>query len=329
MNVFGWSEALATWSRTGEQPLGVQRVLEHLKAASNPLDGADYPVTHFLKYLNYEQDGLLWFLYECVAHSWMWGSPRLDYIEAVLNEVDDLEDGFPEFPGSPRDSLSVREFLNKNLTEEQLDMVNMMPPLVRQCDLSYQSYQTPPPAARNLSNPPPIHRVRQNCTAPLDGCCWTMPVSGPTVRAVPPPPSPVAPVAHSVAPVAHSVARRKDPSYAPFVVRAIRFNSSSSNDDVLTLRKDGEDRFSILFNDMESGVRNVMRDLDRTSVLNNFSIALRSMHLDDDPFRSIQILHPTLPTVLVKVENLRSQTRDLIYDSIESAMDNWPMTVPA
>ncbi len=310
MTVFGWTEALATWSRTGEQPLGVQRVLEHLKAASNPLDGADYPVTHFLKYLNYEQDGILWFLYECVAHSWMWGSPRLDYIEAVLNEVEDLEDGFPEFPNSPGDSLSVRQFLTTHLTEEQLDMVNMMPPLLR--DPSYQT----PPAARNLSGPPPVHRVRKPSVRPVDACCWRMPVSGPVAPVAPPPPSPVA-------------ARRsvhKEPSYAPFVVRAIRHNSSSSNDDVLTLRKEGEDRYSILFNDMESGVRNVMRDLDRTSVLNNFSIALRSLHLDDDPFKSVQILHPTLPTVLVKVENLRSYTRDLIYDSIESVMDNWPMT---
>lgn len=314
MTVFGWTEALATWSRTGEQPVGVQRVLEHLKAASNPLDGTDYPVTHFLKYLNYEQDGLLWFLYECVAHSWLWGSPRLDYIEAVLNEVDDLEDGFPEFPGSPRDSLSVREFLTKNLTEEQLELVNMMPPLVY--------HGTPPCAPRDLNNPPPVHRVRK--PRPVDGCCWRMPVSGPTTRAVPPP-SPVA--AHCVAP-AHCVARSKDPSYASFVVRVIRRNSSSSKDDVLILRKESEDRYSILFKDMQSGIRNVMRDIDRTSVLNNFSIALRSLHLDDDPYESVQILHPTLPTVLVKVENLRSQTRDLIYDSIESAMNNWPMTVP-
>ena len=97
---------------------------------------------------------------------------------------------------------------------------------------------------------------------------------------------------------------------------------------MLILRKESEDRYSILFKDMQSGTRNVMRDIDRTSVLNNFSIALRSLHLDDDPYESVQILHPSLPTVLVKVENLRSQTRDLIYDSIESAMDNWPMTVP-
>jgi hypothetical protein len=81
--------------------------------------------------MNEEQDALKWFVYECVASSWMWNStPRVEYIRVALDLIENLDSNFPLFPGRP--SETVREFLTDNLSDDQLEFVQMMPPLVHQ-----------------------------------------------------------------------------------------------------------------------------------------------------------------------------------------------------
>ena len=43
--------------------------------------------------------------------------------------------------------------------------------------------------------------------------------------------------------------------------------------------------------------------------------------------RHLQVTLPGLPTIMVAPEDLDSQTRDLIYDSVEMTMNNWPIMV--
>jgi len=272
--IFGWNEILLNWRQTGTQPYVAMTLVQNLKAACNPLNSIDYPIDHFLNYLNYEQDGMKWMLYECISHSWLWnGEHRLDYIEALLNNIDDHDSGFPDFPGSPRNYTTVREFIDSNLSIDQLEELNanLMPPLVR-TPVERQLFTEPPPVVRQRAEP-------------------------------------------------------EASSYARFRVNVIRKGLSGNHDDMLTLEKVSEDSYTLTFADKSSKVKTVTSNMDRRSVLNAFSIALRSLQVDDDPFDSVQILHPSLPTILVKVDKLNSQTRDLIYDSIESAMDNWPLTV--
>jgi hypothetical protein len=130
--VFNWSSLLSQWAASSDSqpPVPVATVLENLRSQSSP------PVGHFVTYLNEEQDALKWFIYECVASAWMWNSgPRLYYIKEVLDYVEDLNSGFPAFPGSPGANSTVRSFLTSSLNEEQLSYINMMPPL-----LSTQQY---------------------------------------------------------------------------------------------------------------------------------------------------------------------------------------------
>ena len=273
--VFGWTELLHEWSVSGVQPVQVFRVLEHLKTL-------DYPITHFLHYLNNEQDGILWLLFEIVSWrtstskgSWFWeGTPRLEYVKALLDHVDNLDAGFPNFPGSPRHHATVRQFIVGNLNGKELGEVNMMPPLV----------PTPPPVQRTLW--PQGNTQCGSCSMEEDG-----------------------------------------EGYAAFVLRVIRKDTpkSGTEDDVLTIRKVAADTYDLYYTDKISKTRTVTKGMDRAAILNNFSIILRSLHTDDDPFASVQILPPNMPTIMVDVENLCSQTRDLIYDSIESTMENWPL----
>lgn len=124
--VFGWKDILAEWSRgNSAPPHAVETVLQNLSRRQSP------PASHFFTYLNEENAGLLWFIYECIASSWMWDSgPRLHYIQQALDLVESLESTFPVFPGSPLNTHTLRSFLTTNLTEDQLVYIQMMPALV-------------------------------------------------------------------------------------------------------------------------------------------------------------------------------------------------------
>jgi len=112
--VFGWSNILSDWNTLNFKPEEISTVL-------NNLTNTDCPTEYFLTYFNMEHDALKWFLYECVASSWMWdGAPQMKHIEAVVPLVN-TNSRFPAFPGSP--SETVKQFLRRNLHTEQLDIL--------------------------------------------------------------------------------------------------------------------------------------------------------------------------------------------------------------
>jgi len=117
--IFGWSTILSNWD--GTKPEEVSTVLYNL--ANN-----DCPTNYFITYMNEEHDALKWFIYECVASSWMWnGAPHLGYIQDILPLIN-VDSRFPVFPGSP--TCTVREFLTGSLNENQLEYIQMLPMLV-------------------------------------------------------------------------------------------------------------------------------------------------------------------------------------------------------
>ena len=145
-NVFNWTEILEEWNESLTMHPYVQTVIDNLKAAADPDSEYDFPLSHFLKYLNWEKDSITWFLYEAVSMRWMWGESRLDYVKELVHRPDvKLDEGFPVFPGSPRNYRTVRKFLTDSLSEEELEYLEMAPirPLV-----------TPPRPIR-VSAPPP------------------------------------------------------------------------------------------------------------------------------------------------------------------------------
>jgi hypothetical protein len=129
VNVFNWNEILEEWNESLNMHHYVQTVIDNLKAVSDPDSEYDFPLSHFLKYLNWEKDGITWFLYEVVSMRWMWGESRLDFVKDLVKRPEiKLDEGFPVFPGSPKNIRTVRKFLTDSLSEDELEYLEM--PLV-------------------------------------------------------------------------------------------------------------------------------------------------------------------------------------------------------
>ena len=300
--VYGWNDILNEWNATLNQAPYVETVIENIRAATNQ-DGNHSPrLTQFLTYVNYEQDAMKWLLYEFIAIRWLWGSIRLDYVRGVLDEIDSLESYFPSFPGSP--SCTIRQFVQSNLDEEELEYVQMMPALVPMTPLRSTTYAAPPPLRRQSStraaaDNSPIYPTLSERFAASASASASAPVQA---KRVP-----------------------------PIMIRVIRSLEANDRDDVIKITpkkatdENGEKLFTITYNDQDSSFSTKVKKMDEAAVLQYLSNFLRLLTVDEEPFESVQFTFPTLPTVLVTPKNLTSQTRELVYETVETMVANWPV----
>jgi hypothetical protein len=128
--IYDWASILEAWNRNLNMPQEVEIILTNLKEACNPDSTYEPPFEQFLTYLNNEQGAISWFLFEAITHRWMWSEPRLDYVKMLVDEIYNLDGYFPDFPGSPQKTQTIRAWLHENLGDEELDQINMMPPLI-------------------------------------------------------------------------------------------------------------------------------------------------------------------------------------------------------
>jgi hypothetical protein len=229
---------------------------------NNLATGHQFPAQHYFTYMNEEQDALKWFIYECVASSWMWNSiPRVEYIRVALDLVENVDSNFPVFPGSP--DGTVRQFLTNNLSASHLEFVQMMPPLVRQC------------------------------------CGSSSPCGASVV-------------------------------YAKIQFTVIRDPTKSKSDDVILIERESEETYTYTYTDKTSmAAKKSCRHsgLDTSQVMALLSNLLNLLLLDNEPFYGLQVVLPSTPSIMLKVTDLNSTTRDLIYDAVENVMDSWPVMV--
>jgi hypothetical protein len=248
-----------------------------------------YPAQHYFNYMNEEQDALKWFVYECVASSWMWNcAPRVEYIRLTVDLIENLDSNFPLFPGSPVGT--VRQFLTANLDEDQLDFIQMMPPLIRQSQ-----------------------------------CCASPAVAAATAKAQP-------------------AATAAAPQYAKIMFNVIRDPSKDSSDDLIVIGRESgrrpneatqsvaesEDTYTYTYTDKTSKASKKScrhSGLSVSQVKDLLSNLLNLLRLDAEPFYGLQVSLPSTPSVMLKVGDLNSKTRDLIYESVENVMDSWPVMV--
>ena len=318
--VFGWKELLEEWNASLEIPVQVKRVYDNLKAAMDPNSMHDPRLSQFLTYLNYEQDGIAWFLYECISTRWMHGTVPLNYIRSLVDEIEDLDAYFPLFPGSPR-SQTIRECVQANLTQDELDDVQMLPALIPQ-EEEQEQYQTPTRPVRS-----DFSYAQRAPFAPLRR---TAPVSQPQ-RAVPQVQRAVPQVQRAVPQVTRTLSQQFEELYSEPPVQKmgieVRFlrSKESSDDDVVTITQVSADSYNIIYRDKQASVKSKTLAVPRAAVMNFLSMSLRMLTVDEEPFASVQFTLPSMPTILVSPKNLTSQTRDLIYDSVEATMNYWPV----
>ena len=127
--IFGWVDILREWTYTLKPSAYITTLIDNLRATSDLKSTYDFPLSHFVTFLNDEQEGLKWLIYEIIAQRWMYADTPTGYLTELVHRVD-VDTGFPSFVGSPLSSKTVREFLEENLNEDELYDVEMLPRLI-------------------------------------------------------------------------------------------------------------------------------------------------------------------------------------------------------
>lgn len=116
---------------------------------------------------------------------------------------------------------------------------------------------------------------------------------------------------------------------ATMQIRIIRnINSRENEDDRITFTRTGDNLFKYTYIDPTAepnGAKMVVDKLTSDDVIEHLSRSLHLITLDSIPFEAVQLLIPGYPSVMLPVKKLTSSTRDLIYETVESTMDNWPL----
>ena len=252
--IFGWKGIFDEWRATQEMPLYVRIVMKNLDIASR--NYTYFPVSHFLDFVNHEQEPMAWLVYEFVSHRIKHGGTQLnlEFLRSIVDLINNLDSMFPMFPSAP--FTSIREFLEDNLTNDEIDYVQMLPRLI------------PLPAS-------------------------------PTVV-------------------------KKASSPSEMIIRVLRKGMSAKEDDIIYITNNYDGTYNIVYNDQVSEIKTKTSYVQQHDLLKYLSTTLRLMTLDTDPFESIQCIMPNAPSVMISTNDLTSQTRDLIYDTVEGLMVNWP-----
>lgn len=272
--IFNWRSILQEWSQSLVPSVYIQTVQRNLSSAT---ENNSTPLTHFLTYLNEEEEGIAWLIYEICATRWMYGRIRTDYLRGLVYVLDSVDVHFPAFLGSPYDSMTIREFLENQLTAEELDTVEMLPRLVA----------LPPSIQRERFEARQLHRAAAAAPAPA----------------------------------------RQAQETRPITLRFMRPELDEKHDDVVSIHRMGNDAFKIVFRDNSSVYKSRARSLTRREVMEYLSNTLRLIAIDEQPYANVQLLAPNMPTVVISPKNMTSQTRDLIYDTVETTMNNWPVAI--
>ena len=138
------------------------------------------------------------------------------------------------------------------------------------------------------------------------------------------------PLVSTVRPPAVQATRPASPAYGVIRFLILRDAKNSSEDDMITIRKESDDTYSYTYTDKTSiGSRKTWRhnDLSMTQVMGLLSNMLNLLNLDTQPYYGLQVVLPTSPSIMLKPEDLTSSTRDILYDSVENVMDSWPVAV--
>lgn len=290
VTIYDWASLLQQWQARSVVPLPLRTVQVNLKAATNPRSAHNPPISQFLQYMNYpeEKEGLYWMLHEIIAGRWMFDTFRTDYLRAIVNRVD-IDVSFPTFPGAPNSSQTVREFLHSNLSVKEYNALDLMPPLLDEYEPGNEyQYETEAEAEEVAS---PVVAISSSSVAPTS-----------------------------------------ENKYPTAQILIIRDTNKPNRDDRIKIAKTGPDSYSFTYtdnmvNNATASMTFVKRQINSREVITSLRYILNFLVIDNEPFQSIQVLLPGLPSIMLKTENVTAANRDTIYDAMEMTMRNWPLRV--
>jgi hypothetical protein len=290
--IFHWKDLLEIWNTNYVTSYPIETVLVNLDRVRQ----VNLSCFQFKQYLNFmeEEEGMKWFLYECIMRKHTW--PSLEFGVFIRNLTDDiaLDTGFPIFPGSPR-NITVRAFLENHLSPPEIDFLDLMPGLI------------------------PVPTYSNGFTG--SRASFASPTSSASSASTSASASPAPPTSHN-----HLQARQKNASCQIRIIRSL--DGQDKEDDIIYLSKNG-DLFNFSYVDPTTingnPTRMIVKGLNSNEVLTRLSYTFRLMALDSLPFEAVQLLVPGYPCVVLPVKELDSYTRDLIYDTVDDTMKNWPI----
>ena len=94
--IFGWADILREWNYTLKPSAYITTLIDNLRATSDLKSTYDFPLSHFVTFLNDEQEGLKWLIYEIIAQRWMYADTPTGYLTELVHRVD-VDTGFPSF----------------------------------------------------------------------------------------------------------------------------------------------------------------------------------------------------------------------------------------
>lgn len=305
--IFGWKAILRNWnSPTTSQPY-IQKLRDNLRATVDPTYISTSPFTHFYKYLNAEQEGLAWFLYECSILPRHYNGPLgdrsgyliLDLIKKGVELIPTVDIAFPCFPDAPQ--CTIREYIQNNFNRHELTIINLSERLV----------MTEHDAAEAI--------VSSAATATLREQIWTR-----RHPAAAPAPAPPATVAAPVAPAPTPPAPAPAAPLGSISIRLVRDDDDDTKDDIIRIQSTAPDTYSFTYTDQESDHITCRKGMTGDAVIRHLSLTFRLLLIDEYPYKAIQFTCPTLPPIILSPENLSAENRTLMYDTVEELMRNWP-----
>ena len=275
---YDWNTLFEQWAARSVVPMPVKAVQINLKAATDPQNRHNPSISQFMNFLNFpaEQEGAYWFLHEIVSSRWMFGEIRIDYVREIANVID-IDIHFPHFPGAPDSSLTVREFLEANLSNKEFENLRLDRVV------------------------PDAYAVEDDLEDEDDE---------------------------------EEVEVEVEVEYPTTQILVIRKKNKESMDDSITIIKTGSDSYTYRYKDtlvnMRSG-ENFMKcektSISAREVIENLRYTLNFLVIDADPFESIQVMIPGLPSIMLNTAEVTAMNRDVIYDAMEMTMRNWPVKV--
>lgn len=318
--IIGWKDILQAWDESVTMHKNVEVLLDNLHAASDYRSFQfNTPLSHFLHYLNYEPEAIQWFMYEIIAMRWMWGESRLDFLHSIIHERADLvnlENTFCDFIGSPRDSMTLRQFLTEHLTADELAFLDLPPPL---------RVPTYPPAGPVPSSPSKKKDKNKSLkvTATYDD---NKDVFSRIVSASASNSSSSNVEKDTEMEPSRPKKIKATPFYSSVLLRFIaNKEQDKSEDECLYIEKVGDDLYDIHYHILSIGRKRTQFNMSHIDVHKYISTVLRMMHLDEDPYYSIQFEVPHMPVILLNPK-LNSEDRNLLYDALDNTFKNWPLT---
>jgi hypothetical protein len=310
--IFGWADIINNQNTMNNKGY-LDTLLHNLKLSYFDNTPFNYPLTHFLSFVNNEVAGIKWLIYQMVSLSWINPNIRIDYLQGFLNELESLDENFPEFPGSPR--TTIRNFLEQNLSNNLYNRLRLTPnarafspirvptPITPVRPTSSSSSSTfggaPPPAPR------PAHQTQSRMS--VDSTPLPQPVfsSSSTTNA------------------------SSTPFSITFYLQRDGPNDTAATDDVVKIKKNlVTNTYTIIYTSKKDNFSSTMTGVSHNGVLDYVSSMLKLLALDKEPFSHIQYQPPSGPSIIALPCQMNIyDNRQAIYDSMEVIMHSWPTSV--